>query len=216
MVRAVGPLFMAALASQYDWLGGFAVTTGHGIDAHVRRFKEDADDYSEIMLKALADRLAEAFAEFLHHRVRKELWAYNPDEDLPIDVILREEYQGTRPAAGYPACPDHQEKLAIFELLEVEKRTGIRLTETLAMTPGASVSGLYFAHPESRYFNVGKISQDQVENYALKRGVSVLIPAPIMQPSQASTSSSCVSIVPSANSFIAVVNLLPSALMILP
>jgi len=156
-----------------DYVGAFAVTAGIGLEPIVEEFERAHDDYSAIMVKILADRLAEAFAEYLHHRVRKEFWAYNPDENLPMDIILREEYQGTRPAAGYPACPDHQEKLTIFELLEVEERTGIRLTENLAMTPGASVAGLYFAHPESRYFNVGKISADQVDDYANRRGTSV-------------------------------------------
>lgn len=156
-----------------DYIGMFAVTAGLDLESIVAEFEAENDDYSAIMVKILADRLAEAFAEYLHYRVRKEFWAYVPEEDLPMSAILREDYQGTRPATGYPACPDHLEKLTIFELLEVQKRTGIKLTETLAMTPGASVAGLYFSHPDSRYFNVGKISSDQIHDYAAKRGLAI-------------------------------------------
>jgi 5-methyltetrahydrofolate--homocysteine methyltransferase len=178
-VKAEGPNyclsdFIAPLDSgKTDYIGTFAVTAGLGLESIVEEFEDANDDFSAIMVKILADRLAEAFAEYLHYRVRKEFWGYAPDEDLPISTILREEYQGTRPATGYPACPDHLEKLTIFDLLEVEQRTVIRLTETLAMMPGASVSGLYFSHPNSRYFNVGKISPDQLEVYSSKRGMSV-------------------------------------------
>ncbi len=156
-----------------DYIGMFAVTAGLGLEPIVKEFEASNDDYSAIMVKILADRLAEAFAEYLHYHVRKEYWGYAPDENLPMSEILREEYQGTRPATGYPACPDHLEKLTIFKLLEVGKRTGISLTETLAMTPGASVAGLYFSHPDSKYFNVGRISADQAMDYARRRGLTI-------------------------------------------
>ncbi len=149
-----------------DYIGGFALTTGIGIDAWVEKFEKDHDDYSAIMLKALADRLAEAFAELLHKIVRKELWAYAKNESLANDQLIKEEYEGIRPAPGYPAQPDHTEKPLLFALLEVEKHTGIILTESLAMVPTAAVSGLYFAHPESHYFGIGKITKEQVADYA--------------------------------------------------
>ncbi len=151
-----------------DYIGVFAVTAGLGIEPIVEEFEANNDDYRAIMVKILADRLAEAFAEMLHHKVRKEYWAYAKDEDLEMEAILREEYQGTRPASGYPACPDHQEKINIFKLLNAEK-LGIKLTENLAMTPGASVSGWYFSHPDSKYFNVGRISEDQFYDYCKRR-----------------------------------------------
>jgi 5-methyltetrahydrofolate--homocysteine methyltransferase len=156
-----------------DWLGGFAVTAGQGIEPHLARFKADNDDYSDILLKALADRLAEAFAEHLHERVRKEFWGYAPDEALSNDALIREKYQGIRPAPGYPACPDHSPKRQLFDLLDATAATGITLTESFAMTPTAAVSGYYFAHPESSYFGVARIGADQVEDYAARRGVSV-------------------------------------------
>lgn len=156
-----------------DYLGAFAVTTGIGIDEHVERFEIDHDDYSAIMLKALADRLAEAFAELLHKRVRKEFWGYAEKEDLKNEDLIKEEYAGIRPAPGYPAQPDHTEKHALFKLLDVEKNTGIRLTESMAMFPTAAVSGLYFAHPRSHYFGIGKIRKDQVEDYAIRKGMSL-------------------------------------------
>jgi 5-methyltetrahydrofolate--homocysteine methyltransferase len=156
-----------------DYIGSFAVTTGLGVDALVEKYKGEHDDYNSIMVKALADRLAEAFAEQLHERVRKEFWGYSEDENLSNDDLIKEKYIGIRPAAGYPAQPDHTEKPIIFRLLDVEKNTGITLTETYAMNPPASVSGLYFAHPQSRYFNVGKIGKDQVLDYYRRKGMSL-------------------------------------------
>ncbi len=155
-----------------DYVGGFAVTAGLGADELAQGFEAALDDYSAIMVKALADRLAEAFAEHLHERVRTSFWGYAPDESLDNDALIRERYRGIRPAPGYPACPDHTEKGTLFDLLSAE-RIGVRLTESYAMYPAASVSGLYFAHPESRYFAVGKIGRDQVEDYAARKGVSV-------------------------------------------
>ncbi len=153
-----------------DHLGAFAVTAGHGLDELVARFHEAHDDYSGILAKALADRLAEAYAERLHELVRRALWGYAPDEALDNDGLIAERYQGIRPAPGYPAIPDHTEKLTLFALLEAEERAGMRLTETCAMLPAASVSGLYFWHPEARYFGVGRIGQDQLEDYAHRKG----------------------------------------------
>ncbi|WP_372592010.1 methionine synthase [Guyparkeria sp.] len=152
-----------------DWIGGFAVTTGIGIEEHVKRFEEANDDYHAILLQSLADRLAEAFAERLHERVRKEFWGYAADETLSNDELIAEKYQGIRPAPGYPACPDHTEKGLLWELLDPEQ-VGITLTDSYAMYPGAAVSGWYFAHPEARYFGVGRIGQDQVEDYARRKG----------------------------------------------
>ncbi len=156
-----------------DYIGAFAVSAGFGIDEHVKRFEQDHDDYNSIMLKALADRLAEAFAERLHERVRKEFWGYIKTENLKNEELIAEKYQGIRPAPGYPACPDHTEKRTLWQLLDVEKNTGIVLTDSLAMFPASSVSGFYFAHPDSRYFGVGKINKDQVEDYAKRKGISV-------------------------------------------
>jgi 5-methyltetrahydrofolate--homocysteine methyltransferase len=155
-----------------DYLGAFAVSAGFGVEELCRRFEADHDDYNSIMTKALADRLAEAFAEFLHQRARKE-WGYGQGEALTNEDLIREKYRGIRPAAGYPACPDHTEKWILWKLLEVEKTTGIKLTETGAMWPGASVSGLYFAHPESKYFAVGKIGRDQVLDYHRRKQMDV-------------------------------------------
>jgi len=152
-----------------DYLGAFAVTSGHGLDELVKRFKADHDDYNAIMAEALADRLAEAFAEWLHQRVRRE-WGYGRDEKFNAGDLIAEKYRGIRPAAGYPACPDHTEKQILWQLLDVEKNAGIKLTESFAMWPGSSVSGLYFAHPESKYFAVGKLGRDQVEDYHLRKG----------------------------------------------
>lgn len=149
-----------------DYVGAFVVTAGHGIDEHVKRFEADHDDYNSIMIKALADRLAEAFAEFLHEKVRKETWGYAGDEALDNDALIAEQYNGIRPAPGYPACPDHTEKPTLFKLLNAEALSGVSLTETLAMWPAASVSGWYFAHPGSKYFGLGKVTVDQVENLA--------------------------------------------------
>ena len=156
-----------------DYLGAFAVTAGIGIEERVAAFEAAHDDYSAILLKALADRLAEAFAERLHERVRREFWGYAPDEALENAELIRERYRGIRPAPGYPACPDHSEKPALFRLLDAEAATGIRLTENFAMLPTAAVSGFYFAHPGAHYFGVGRIGRDQVADYAARRGVSV-------------------------------------------
>ena len=158
---------------QADWLGGFAVCAGEGIDAHLARFKADHDDYSDILLKALADRLAEAFAEYLHARVRRELWAYAPNETLTNEELIREQYKGIRPAPGYPACPEHSLKATLFDLMDVPARAGITLTDSFAMWPTAAVSGFYFAHPDSHYFGVARIGRDQLEEYAQRLGVSV-------------------------------------------
>ncbi len=152
-----------------DYLGAFAVTAGIGIEKMVEQYEADHDDYNSIMVKALADRLAEAFTECLHHEVRTGIWGYTADEQLTNDELIREKYQGIRPAAGYPASPDHTEKATLWDLLEVENHTGISLTDSFAMYPAASVSGLYFSHPQSKYFAVGKISNDQVENYAERK-----------------------------------------------
>jgi 5-methyltetrahydrofolate--homocysteine methyltransferase len=146
------------------------VTTGIGIEAHLDRFEQAHDDYSSILLKALADRLAEAFAECLHQRVRTDYWGYDPEEALDNEALIKETYQGIRPAPGYPACPDHTEKETLFSLLSVTAATGIQLTESFAMFPASSVSGWYFSHPSARYFNVGKIGRDQLENYADRKG----------------------------------------------
>jgi 5-methyltetrahydrofolate--homocysteine methyltransferase len=156
-----------------DYIGAFAVTAGVGIEPHIKRFEAEHDDYHAIMLKALADRLAEALAERLHQRVRKEFWGYDQSENLDNDALIAEKYKGIRPAPGYPACPEHTEKGTIWELLQVEENIGIQLTESYAMYPAASVSGYYFAHPESKYFGLGQISKDQVEDYASRKGMSV-------------------------------------------
>jgi 5-methyltetrahydrofolate--homocysteine methyltransferase len=153
-----------------DYVGAFAVTAGLGSQAKVAEFKAALDDYSAILLEALADRLAEAFAERLHERVRTEYWAHQPDEDLSNEELIKERYVGIRPAPGYPACPEHTEKQAVWELLDVKANAGIELTESMAMWPGASVSGLYFSHPQSQYFVVGHIGRDQVEDYARRKG----------------------------------------------
>ncbi len=152
-----------------DWIGGFAVTTGHGIGTHLAQFKANIDDYSDIMLKALADRLAEAFAERMHEHVRTTLWGYAPDEQFTIEALNREEYRGIRPAPGYPACPDHSLKPILFDLLDATQKTGITLTESFAMLPTAAVSGFYFGHPQAEYFGVARIGEDQVADYAARR-----------------------------------------------
>jgi 5-methyltetrahydrofolate--homocysteine methyltransferase len=157
-------------AGKHDWVGGFAVTAGVGIDAHVARFEAAHDDYSAILLKALADRLAEAFAERLHQRVRREFWGYAPDETLDNAALIEEAYRGIRPAPGYPACPDHTEKATLFRLLDATARTGIALTDGFAMYPTAAVSGWYFSHPDSQYFVVGRLTREQVEDYAKRKG----------------------------------------------
>jgi len=157
-----------------DWIGGFAVTAGIGIEEHLTRFEADYDDYSSILLKALADRLAEAFAEHMHERVRREFWGFVPDESLGNDDLIAEKYRGIRPAPGYPACPDHTEKTALFTLLDVTRNTGIELTEGFAMYPTAAVSGWYYSHPDSQYFVVGRLSKEQVEDYAKRKGWTML------------------------------------------
>ncbi|MCL1041695.1 methionine synthase [Shewanella marisflavi] len=156
-----------------DYMGGFAVTAGHGIDEHVARFEANHDDYNAIMLKCLADRLAEAFAERMHERVRKEFWGYAADEQLDNEALIREKYKGIRPAPGYPACPDHTEKGLLWELLKPDETIDLKITESYAMFPTAAVSGWYFAHPQSRYFGVTNIGRDQVEDYAKRKGMSV-------------------------------------------
>ncbi len=159
-------------SSKADYIGGFAVTTGIGIEAKLQQFEQEHDDYSAIMLKALADRLAEAFAEYMHQVVRKDYWGYAEDEAHDNEQLINEAYQGIRPAPGYPACPDHTEKAKLFELLNVTENTSIELTESYAMYPASAVSGWYFSHPESQYFNVGKIDKDQLQDYARRKGIS--------------------------------------------
>jgi 5-methyltetrahydrofolate--homocysteine methyltransferase len=166
--------FIAPLNSgETDYIGAFAVTTGLGIEALLDKYEKEHDDYNSIMVKALADRLAEAFAELLHERVRKEFWGYAADEALSNEDLISEKYQGIRPAPGYPACPDHTEKKRLFELLDAEKQIGIQLTESYAMYPASAVSGFYFSHPESTYFGLGKIAKDQVTDYAKRKGMSL-------------------------------------------
>ncbi|HEX7822419.1 MAG TPA: methionine synthase [Sphingobium sp.] len=156
-----------------DWIGGFAVTAGHGIESHLAKFKANHDDYSDILLKALADRLAEAFAERLHHHVRTTLWGYAPDEQLTNEALIKEQYRGIRPAPGYPACPEHSLKTFLFEMLDVHRTAHITLTEHFAMLPTAAVSGFYFGHPQSEYFGVARVGRDQLEDYAVRRGVDL-------------------------------------------
>jgi 5-methyltetrahydrofolate--homocysteine methyltransferase len=156
-----------------DFVGGFAVTAGIGLEEVVDRFERDHDDYNSILAKALADRCAEAFAEHMHARVRKEFWGYASGENLDNDALIHEEYRGIRPAPGYPACPDHTAKGTLFDLLDATKQAGIQLTESFAMMPAASVSGYYFSHPEAAYFGLGRIGRDQVEDYAARKGVTL-------------------------------------------
>ncbi len=170
---ALADFVAPAEAKVPDYLGLFAVTAGHGLDRIVAEFEAVHDDYNAILAKALADRLAEAFAERLHERVRTEFWGYAPKEALDNAALIKEQYQGIRPAPGYPACPDHTEKATIFRVLDAERCAGIHLTESMAMTPAAAVSGYYFWRPESQYFGVGKISKDQVEEYAGRKDLSV-------------------------------------------
>ncbi|WGZ93240.1 MAG: methionine synthase [Candidatus Thiothrix putei] len=166
--------FVAPVESgKADWMGVFAVSTGFGIEPHLKAFRDKHDDYSAIMLEALCDRLAEALAERMHERVRKEFWGYAADETLDNDAMIAEKYQGIRPAPGYPACPDHTEKGTLWTLLDVEANTGMIITESFAMYPAASVSGWYFSHPDSRYFGIGRIARDQVEDYAKRKGMTV-------------------------------------------
>ena len=165
--------YVAPVSSKkQDYIGGFAVTTGIGIEPLIEKYEADQDDYSSIMIKSIADRLAEAFAELMHTKVRKEMWGYAKDETLTNEELISEKYQGIRPAPGYPACPDHTEKRALFELLDAEARTGIVLTESYAMFPASSVSGWYFANPASKYFTIGKIQKDQVQDYATRKNMT--------------------------------------------
>ena len=166
--------FIAPIDSgKKDYIGGFAVSTGFGVKELAEKYEKDHDDYMSIMIKAVADRLAEAFAELMHQKVRTTYWGYSPDESLDNEALIKESYQGIRPAPGYPACPDHTEKPILFDLLDVTAKTGIELTESMAMWPAASVSGFYFSHPESRYFGLGKIYEDQVKDYAQRKGMSI-------------------------------------------
>ncbi|PNS07907.1 methionine synthase [Solilutibacter silvestris] len=162
-----------ATSGKQDWIGGFACTAGIGIDERVARFEADHDDYNAILLKSLADRLAETLAERLHQRVRSEFWGYVPEETLSADELIDEKYQGIRPAPGYPACPDHSQKRTLFDLLDVETNIGMELTENFAMMPAAAVSGWYFSHPRSQYFVVGRVSREQVADYAARRGITL-------------------------------------------
>jgi len=155
-----------------DYIGAFAVSI-HGIEPHLKKFQENFDDYNKITLQALADRLAEAFAEFLHERVRKDFWGYAKTEHLTNDALIKEEYVGIRPAPGYPACPDHTEKYKLFSLLNASENAGIELTESLAMYPAASVCGWYFSHPQSQYFGIGKIQEDQLKDYAARKNMPI-------------------------------------------
>ncbi|MEO3935290.1 methionine synthase [Dermatophilaceae bacterium Soc4.6] len=168
--RAMSDFVAPKATGLADYVGGFAVTAGLGSEGRVAEFRTNLDDYNAILLESLADRLAEAFAERMHEKVRKETWGYSPDEHLDGDALIKEQYAGIRPAPGYPACPDHTEKLTLWSLLDAEARTGITLTESMAMWPGASVSGWYFGHPQSQYFVVGRLGRDQVEDYAARKG----------------------------------------------
>jgi 5-methyltetrahydrofolate--homocysteine methyltransferase len=159
-------------SGKQDYIGCFCVTTGFGVDEKAAEFEKQLDDYNSILVKALGDRFAEAFAEYLHLKVRKEIWGYASDENLSNQDLISEEYNGIRPAPGYPACPDHLEKPTIWKLLNVEQEIGVKLTESMAMWPASSVSGYYFANPQSKYFGLGKIKEDQVIDYAKRRGIS--------------------------------------------
>lgn len=177
--------FIAPREAGVDWLGGFAVTAGVGANTLAKHFENENNDYQALMVKALADRLAEALAERLHERVRREFWGYASKEQLDNEDLIRERYQGIRPAPGYPSCPDHSDKVLLFKLLDAEARAGIQLTESYAMMPAASVSGFYFAHPEARYFNVGKIGNDQVADLAQRRGTSIQAISQLLTPNLA-------------------------------
>lgn len=169
-------------SGKQDYIGCFCVTTGFGVDEKSAEFHKQLDDYNSILVKALGDRLAEAFAEYLHLKVRKEIWGYASDENLDNQQLIKEEYKGIRPAPGYPACPDHLEKATIWKLLNVEQEIGVKLTESMAMWPASSVSGYYFAHPQSKYFGLGKIKEDQVIDYAKRRGISTEIATKWLSP----------------------------------
>ncbi len=165
--------FVAPEGTQDDYVGGFIVTAGIEAEKLAKEYDANHDDYNSIMMKALADRLAEAFAERMHEIVRKEIWGYANDESFTNEELIKEAYNGIRPAPGYPACPDHTEKTTLFALLEGEANTGVSLTENFAMTPAASVSGWYFSHPESKYFGLGKIDKDQVTDIAARKGMDL-------------------------------------------
>ncbi|MGZ8743687.1 MAG: vitamin B12 dependent-methionine synthase activation domain-containing protein, partial [Nocardioides sp.] len=171
--RSLGDYIAPKETGLTDYVGAFAVTAGLGSQEKIAEFKAALDDYSAILLESLADRLAEAFAERMHERVRKEFWGYASAEQLDNEALIKESYAGIRPAPGYPACPDHTEKLKLWELLDVHAETGIELTESMAMWPGAAVSGWYFSHPQSQYFVVGRIAKDQVEDYAQRKGMTL-------------------------------------------
>jgi 5-methyltetrahydrofolate--homocysteine methyltransferase len=169
-------------SEKQDYIGCFCVTTGFGVDEKASEFEKQLDDYNSILVKALGDRLAEAFAEYLHLKVRKEIWGYASEESLSNQDLIDEEYKGIRPAPGYPACPDHLEKPTIWKLLNVEQEIGVRLTESMAMWPASSVSGYYFGNPESKYFGLGKIKEDQVIDYAKRRGTSTEVATKWLAP----------------------------------
>ena len=170
---ALADFIAPANSGRQDYIGCFCVTTGFGTEALARQYERELDDYNSIMIKALSDRLAEAFAEYLHKEVRTNHWGYSANEALSNEELINESYKGIRPAPGYPACPDHLEKLTIWELLQVEENIGVKLTESLAMWPASSVSGYYFANPEARYFGLGKIKEDQVADYARRKGIAM-------------------------------------------
>jgi len=172
--QSLAELIAPKSSGKADYLGAFAVTAGIGIEEHIARFAAEHDDYSSILLKALADRLAEATTEWLHAQVRQEHWGYAKNEAIDNNGLIAEQYQGIRPAPGYPACPDHTEKGKLWELLDASAKTGITLTESYAMYPAASVSGWYFSHPDSKYFGlIGHVAKDQVEDYAKRKGMEV-------------------------------------------
>ena len=170
---ALADFIMPKNDTVYDYVGCFCVTVGNKVEEIANNFKKKQDDYNEILVKALADRFAEAFAEYLHLKVRKDFWGYTATENLDTNQLIKEEYQGIRPAPGYPACPDHLEKPTIFKLLEIEKNINVQLTESMAMTPASTVSGYYFAHPQSKYFGLGKINQEQLTDYAQRRNITL-------------------------------------------
>ncbi|HOD11348.1 MAG TPA: vitamin B12 dependent-methionine synthase activation domain-containing protein, partial [Flavobacterium sp.] len=169
-------------SKKQDYIGCFCVTTGFGVDEKAAEFEKQLDDYNSIMVKALGDRFAEAFAEYLHLKVRKEIWGYASDENLSNEDLIKENYNGIRPAPGYPACPDHLEKTTIWKLLNVEQEIGVTLTESMAMWPASSVSGYYFANQQSKYFGLGKIKEDQVIDYAKRRGISTEMASKWLSP----------------------------------
>ncbi len=168
-----------------DYMGCFAVTSGLGMETKLAEFQAAGDDYNDILFKALADRLAEAAAEYVHEQVRKNYWGYSTEEGLDNDSLIREEYPGIRPAPGYPACPEHSEKITISELLDLEKSIGISLTSSFAMYPTSSVSGFYFGNPESKYFGLGKIGEDQVASYAERKGITLKQAERLLSPNLA-------------------------------